>query len=556
MESGGIVAIWDTSYFTLTNSLDGDGFLALVENLQNISGPCLFIVVYAPQDHRKKKKLWSDISCLIATHNTLSIVIGDFNEVRHAGECKGSIFDTRGVRFFNDFISSSGLQDLSMCAKSLASEGKRSRIFEFYLCEKIDSIDSKAENSSLSIDEILLRTTTVKSLAGLEHAKIMDLRQKAKIRWALKGDENLSNLFKHFSLDEVQFLDRPFSNLEIKDADIIEKDVISFVKHFETSSHIPKGCNSSFIIFVPKLDDPLVVGDFRPISLIGCQYKIIAKVLANHLPKVLASVVGDVQMAFIKGRQIIDGPIMIDEIITWAKKCKKKMMFLKVDFEKDFDSLSWSFLLYIMKQVGFSSKWRKWIHSCLNSSFAPILINGSPNKEFKLEKPFLFILAVEALNVALTEATNNNFFNGIKVDINLPMLFKRKIGDGQTTRRIRSQAETTELNDLTNLLLNLHLTNNMDTWEFIPDASRRFTVNNMRKLISLSTINTNNCHHTRWNKLLPSKVNILTWRVSNKRFPTRSNLDSRGIDLDSTRCPLCDNDIETEDHVLVYCPSY
>ncbi|GJW56246.1 putative RNA-directed DNA polymerase, eukaryota, reverse transcriptase zinc-binding domain protein [Tanacetum coccineum] len=100
------------------------------------------------------------------------------------------------------------------------------------------------------------------------------------------------------------------------------------------------------------------------------------------------------------------------------------MMFLKVDFEKAFDSLSWSFLHSIMEQVGFSSKWRKWIYSCLNSAFASVLINGSPTKEFKLEKglcqgdplsPFLFILAMEALNVALIEATNNNLFNGIKV---------------------------------------------------------------------------------------------------------------------------------------------
>ncbi|GJS41994.1 RNA-directed DNA polymerase, eukaryota [Tanacetum coccineum] len=387
-KSGGIIAIWDTSYFTLTNSLDGDGFLALVGNWQNISGPCLFIVVYAPQDHRKKK-LWSDISCLIVTHNTLSIVMEDFNEVMHAGERKGSIFDTRGARSFNDFISSSGLQDLPMGAK------------------RFTRMNNLAENSSLSIDEILLRTATVKSLADLKHAKIIDLRQKGKIRWALEGDENSrlfhgminsrrnrsringlniqgdwvsdpiaiknhiyhhfssrfkkenrtrptynSLLFKHFTLDEVQFLDRPFFNLEIKDA--------------------VWSCGSD------KSPGP---DDFT------------FKFFKNHW-----------------------------DIIE--KDCKKRMMFLKVDFEKAFDSLSWSFLLSIMEQVGFSSKWRKWIHSCLNSAFASVLINCSPTKEFKLEKglrqgdplsPFLFILAVEALNVALIEDTNNNLFDGIKV---------------------------------------------------------------------------------------------------------------------------------------------
>ena len=144
------------------------------------------------------------------------------------------------------------------------------------------------------------------------------------------------------------YLNQPFSDEEIKDAvwncgsdkapgpdrftfklfkkywDVIGGDILSFVKEFETTTCIPRGCNSSFFTLVPKVDDPIVIGDFRPISLIGCQYKIIAKVLANRLANVISSVVGEVQMAFIKGRQIIDGPLMVDEIISWAKLKKKK----------------------------------------------------------------------------------------------------------------------------------------------------------------------------------------------------------------------------------------
>ncbi|GJT14415.1 putative RNA-directed DNA polymerase, eukaryota, reverse transcriptase zinc-binding domain protein [Tanacetum coccineum] len=99
-------------------------------------------------------------------------------------------------------------------------------------------------------------------------------------------------------------------------------------------------------------------------------------------------------------------------------------MLFKVDFKKAFDSLSCNFLLSIMEQIGFSSKWRNWILSCLNSSFALVLINGSPTMEFKLKRglrqgdplsPFLFIIAVEALNIVILEATNRNIFYGFKV---------------------------------------------------------------------------------------------------------------------------------------------
>ncbi|GJT47976.1 RNA-directed DNA polymerase, eukaryota, reverse transcriptase zinc-binding domain protein [Tanacetum coccineum] len=57
----------------------------------------------------------------------------------------------------------------------------------------------------------------------------------------------------------------------------------------------------------------------------------------------------------------------------------------------------------------------------------------------------------------------------------------------------------------------------------------------------------------RWNKILPLKVNINTWRIIHKRVPTRSNLDYRWIDLDSVRCPICDDEIESEEHIFVMC---
>ncbi|GJU76150.1 RNA-directed DNA polymerase, eukaryota, reverse transcriptase zinc-binding domain protein [Tanacetum coccineum] len=57
----------------------------------------------------------------------------------------------------------------------------------------------------------------------------------------------------------------------------------------------------------------------------------------------------------------------------------------------------------------------------------------------------------------------------------------------------------------------------------------------------------------RWNRLLPIKVNILCWRIISLRLPRRLSLDYRGVDLDSVRYPICDNDIENEEHLFVHC---
>ena len=74
---------------------------------------------------------------------------------------------------------------------------------------------------------------------------------------------------------------------------------------------IPKGCNSSFIALIPKIPNANLVKDFRPISLIGSIYKIISKILTNWLVAVLGDIVSDVQSAFIKGRQTLDGPFIL-----------------------------------------------------------------------------------------------------------------------------------------------------------------------------------------------------------------------------------------------------
>ncbi|GKD52922.1 putative RNA-directed DNA polymerase, partial [Tanacetum coccineum] len=119
-------------------------------------------------------------------------------------------------------------------------------------------------------------------------------------------------------------------------------------------------------------------------------------------------------------------------------------------------------------------------------------------------------------------------------------------------REPRTTPELEELANLVSLLSQLHLTISEDTWECSIDDSRCFTVKGMRSYIT-SMSPPASYVATRWNRIVPLKVNINTWRVMNGRMATRSNLDRRGVDLDSVRCPLCDDGIETEDHIFVHC---
>ncbi|GJS19939.1 RNA-directed DNA polymerase, eukaryota, reverse transcriptase zinc-binding domain protein [Tanacetum coccineum] len=116
--------------------------------------------------------------------------------------------------------------------------------------------------------------------------------------------------------------------------------------------------------------------------------------------------------------------IMKIDIQNFVMRFFYSSSFPPVDFEKAFDSVSWRFLDHVMESLGFSSTWRKWIMAGLKSSRASILVNGSPTSEFSLKRglrqgdplsPFLFIIVMEGLHIALRDELTANLFQGVKM---------------------------------------------------------------------------------------------------------------------------------------------
>jgi hypothetical protein len=170
------------------------------------------------------------------------------------------------------------------------------------------------------------------------------------------------------------------------------------------------------------------MSDFRPISLVGCLYKVLSKVLANRLRNVIGKVISENQSAFVKGRQILDGILIANEMVDDAKRNRKEMLLFKVDFEKTYDSVDWGYLDAVMSKMRFSVKWRRWIMECISSASASILVNGSPTNEFKFERglrqgdplsPFLFLLAAEGLNVMMKASVDAGLFRGYLIGDNV-----------------------------------------------------------------------------------------------------------------------------------------
>ncbi|GKV24336.1 hypothetical protein SLEP1_g33963 [Rubroshorea leprosula] len=346
--------------------------------------------------------------------------------------------------------------------------------------KKIEIVDFRCEAQDPSDDDILKRKDGFEELWVCLKKKESLWRQKSKATWIKEGDANtgffhIIIIMDHFRnqfssqscqqprpyLEHLQFsklneedkimLEEEFSDDEIRDAvfscasdkalgpdglnfhfvkkiwGTIEGDVINFIKEFHQNGKLVKGLNSSYIMLVPKKKNPTYLKEFRPISMVGCLFKILAKVLANRLYKVIGKVISVSQSAFIKGRQLVDSVLALNELVHDMKSKRKKGVIFKADFEKAFDTVDWSYLDTMHYLLGFGEKWRSWIKECLSSASVSVLVNGSPTQEFNMQRglrqgdplsPYLFLIAVEGLHALLLEAEMKDMLKGVMVDEN------------------------------------------------------------------------------------------------------------------------------------------
>nr|GEW57416.1 RNA-directed DNA polymerase, eukaryota, reverse transcriptase zinc-binding domain protein [Tanacetum cinerariifolium] len=236
------------------------------------------------------------------------------------------------------------------------------------------------KRNQLSIHGILVEGTWIDSLSLVKSEFLSHFKNHFE---QLNSNREIKKAVRDCRIDKSPGLDGFTLGFYRRYWKLIKNYVVDTVTCFFHQGLFSKGGNSSFIILIPKTSNANMVKDYRSISLIGSMYKIISKILANRLVVVLGGLVNEIQSAFMADKQILDGSVILNELVQWCKKKKKQSLVFKVDFKKAYDSVRWDHLDDIMRKFGFGEKWCIWIQSCLWSSRGSIIVNGSPTKEFQ-----------------------------------------------------------------------------------------------------------------------------------------------------------------------------
>nr|GEX38107.1 hypothetical protein [Tanacetum cinerariifolium] len=237
--------------------------------------------------------------------------------------------------------------------------------------------------------------------------------------------------------------------------------------------------------------------------------------------------------------------------------------------------------------------------ACLESSRTSILVNESPTSEFSVKRglrqrdllsPFLFILVMEGLHIALSEANRTCLIRGVKMGLKINIHKSNVYGVGVSEEEVSSMANHiglpftylglpigSNMNHSSNwkilinrfqsrlskwkanplsiggrLTLIMSVLESLDAryWSIANDGV--FTVGITRKHLDdhfLPSSPTSTC----WDKTIPRKVNIFLWRLKIDRLPHRLNLSSRGIEISYISCPSCSGYVESSLHIFFEC---
>ena len=158
-----------------------------------------------------------------------------------------------------------------------------------------------------------------------------------------------------------------------------------------------------------KKGDRNIIKNYRPITLLNIDIKIIIKTLADRLANIIPKLVHANQTC-IPGRHIENNIFLTQDLIDHANLTNRNLAIIFLDQEKAFDRMSHKFIFKILERFGFGTYFIKWVKTICFDTKSFVKVNGYQTFEFNIERgvrqgcplsPLLYVLTAEALSSSI-----------------------------------------------------------------------------------------------------------------------------------------------------------
>ena len=296
----------------------------------------------------------------------------------------------------------------------------------------LDGLDELPEKSRHHVDELLHRRifpfcyvlATTRQERGIEARKTFVFDIHLEIKGYTESD-SIAYVRRHFETigqspkGETDGLPAEFYKVFWED---VEGYLLNALNGAYEKRCLSISQRRGLITLLPKKNKPAnLLKNWRPITLLNCDYKIAAKSIANRMKKFLPNIINDDQTGFLKNRFIGENIRLIESIINHTNMEQIPGLLLFVDFEKAFDSIEWSFIEKTLRHFNFGTSLVSWVKLFYTNISSCVLNNGWASDFFSLHRgvrqgcplsPYLFILGAEILGNAVRRDTE---IRGIKL---------------------------------------------------------------------------------------------------------------------------------------------
>uniref|UniRef100_A0A8C5MPA2 Reverse transcriptase domain-containing protein n=1 Tax=Leptobrachium leishanense TaxID=445787 RepID=A0A8C5MPA2_9ANUR len=146
----------------------------------------------------------------------------------------------------------------------------------------------------------------------------------------------------------------------------------------------PQALQAAITIIPKEGKDATLCSSYRLISLLNCDFKLFASVLAGRLQPYVPQLVRKDQVGFVPRREARDGTLRALNAVHLAQSTDCPMLLLSTDAEKAFDRVAWPFLYATLEGMGLTGAFYTWVKALYTGPTATVRVNGALSEPFQI----------------------------------------------------------------------------------------------------------------------------------------------------------------------------